>query len=69
MNLINDVIKMQVSLKVNCVNILTSIHGLLSSLLSLDTVRKDKFASQSLEEVDSEQVLQIFFLEFLFHDY
>ncbi|KAF5476799.1 hypothetical protein F2P56_003496 [Juglans regia] len=49
-NLINDMIKMQVSLKVDCVNILASIHGLLSSLLSLDTVRKDKFARLSLKE-------------------
>lgn len=68
-NFINDMIKMQVSLKVDCVNILASIHGLLSSLLSLDTVRKDKYARLSLEEVDSEQVYLIFLIKFVVRDY
>ncbi len=60
MNLFNDMIKMQVSLKLNCVNILASMHGLLASLLSLVTDRKDKYAGPSLGEKDSEQVFQIF---------
>ncbi|GMY24943.1 serine/threonine-protein kinase ATM isoform X1 [Fagus crenata] len=54
-DLFNDMIKMQVSLKLNCVNILASMHGLLASLLSLVTDRKDKYAGPSLGEKDSEQ--------------
>ncbi|KAE8124229.1 hypothetical protein FH972_019134 [Carpinus fangiana] len=56
-NLIDDMIKMQATLKLNCVNIFVAIHGLLASLLSLDAVRKDKYAGLSMEEVDSEQRL------------
>lgn len=63
-NLIDDMIKTQATLKLNCVNIFVVIHGLLASLLSLDAVRKDKYAGLSLEEVNSEQVFQIFLVEF-----
>lgn len=62
MNLFNDMIEMQVSLKLNCVNILAAMHGLLASLLSAVTVRKDKCAGPSLGEKDSKQVFQIFLL-------
>ncbi|KAM3703878.1 hypothetical protein ACJW31_04G131600 [Castanea mollissima] len=54
-NLFNDMIEMQVSLKLNCVNILAAMHGLLASLLS--AVRKDKCAGPSLGEDDSKQRL------------
>ncbi|KAL4634029.1 hypothetical protein ACB092_04G167700 [Castanea dentata] len=54
-NLFNDMIEMQVSLKLNCVNILAAMHGLLASLLS--AVRKDKCAGPSLGENDSKQRL------------
>jgi hypothetical protein len=63
-NLIDDMIKMQATLKLNCVNIFVAIHGLLASLLSLDAVRKDKYEGLSMEEVDSEQVFQMFLVEF-----
>ncbi|KAM4115238.1 hypothetical protein ACJW30_04G133500 [Castanea mollissima] len=56
-NLFNDMIEMQVSLKLNCVNILAAMHGLLASLLSVVTVRKDKCAGPSLGEKDSKQRL------------
>lgn len=61
MNLFNDMIKNQESLKLNCVNVLASIHGLLASLLSLNTVKMEKFV---LEEVYSEQVFPICHVEF-----
>ena len=62
MNIFSDMIEMQVSLKLNCVNILAAMHGLLASLLSVVTVRKDKYAGPSLGERDSKQVFQIFLL-------
>jgi hypothetical protein len=63
-NLIDDMIKMQATLKLSCVNIFAAIHGLLASQLSLDAVRKDNYAGLSLEEVDSEKLFQIFLVEF-----
>lgn len=50
-------IKMQVNLKLDCVHILIAIHGLLGSLLLLETAERDKkYAGQSLRERVPEEV-------------
>ncbi|KAK9995769.1 hypothetical protein SO802_020455 [Lithocarpus litseifolius] len=56
-NIFSDMIEMQVSLKLNCVNILAAMHGLLAALLSMVTVRKDKYAGPSFGGKDSKQRL------------
>ncbi|KAH7550461.1 hypothetical protein JRO89_XS13G0195400 [Xanthoceras sorbifolium] len=55
-NSMDDLIKVHVSLKLNCVDILTAIHGLLGTLLSLNTAGRDNHAGPSLRERESEQL-------------
>ncbi|KAJ0047583.1 hypothetical protein Pint_15443 [Pistacia integerrima] len=57
-NIMDNMIKMQVSLKLDCVHILIAIHGLLGSLLLLETAERDKkYAGQSFRERVPEQCL------------
>lgn len=44
----DNMIQMYVSLKLNCDKILSAIHGLLASLISLDKTGKDNYASPPL---------------------
>ncbi|XP_060670261.1 serine/threonine-protein kinase ATM [Ziziphus jujuba] len=50
-NVMNDMVKMQLDLKLDCVNILDAIYTLLRTLLSLDTYKKD------LRDIESQQCL------------
>lgn len=59
--LITKMVKIQVSLKLDCGKVLSAIHGLLGTLLSLDTIRKDKFFTNSVGEKGSEQVVSYLF--------
>ncbi|KAJ0106487.1 hypothetical protein Patl1_18038 [Pistacia atlantica] len=57
-NIMDNMIKMQVGLKLDCVHILIAIHGLLGSLLLLETAERDKkYAGQSFRERVPEQCL------------
>ncbi|XP_034214636.1 serine/threonine-protein kinase ATM isoform X5 [Prunus dulcis] len=56
-SLMNEMVKMKVSLKLDCVKILSAIHVLLGTLLSLDSIRKDKFVIVSLGQRGSKQNL------------
>ncbi|KAK1564596.1 hypothetical protein Q3G72_006661 [Acer saccharum] len=56
-NSMDGMIKVHVSLKLDCVDILTAIHGLLGTLLSLNTTGRDNHAGPSLRERESEQCL------------
>ena len=53
----DGMIKVHASLKLDCVDILTAIHGLLGTLLSLNTTGRDNHAGPSLRERESEQVI------------
>ncbi|XP_044477149.1 serine/threonine-protein kinase ATM isoform X3 [Mangifera indica] len=56
--IMDNMIKMQVSLKLDCAHILTAIHGLLGTLLLFETAERDKkYAVQSLRERVPEQCL------------
>lgn len=55
--LITKMVKIQVSLKLDCGKVLSAIHGLLGTLSSLDTIWKDKFFTNSVGEKGSEQNL------------
>ncbi|KAI9173943.1 hypothetical protein LWI28_009144 [Acer negundo] len=56
-NSMGGMIKVHASLKLDCVDILTAIHGLLGTLLSLNTTGRDNHAGPSLRERESEQCL------------
>ncbi|CAB4280796.1 unnamed protein product [Prunus armeniaca] len=56
-SLMNEMVKMKVSLKLDCVKILSAIRGLLGTLSSLDSIRKDKFVIVSLGQRGSKQNL------------
>ncbi|KAK9278964.1 hypothetical protein L1049_028546 [Liquidambar formosana] len=58
-NSMTNMIKMRVSLKVHCFDILAAIRGLLGTILSLDTVGKDKFIGPSLKEREFGQNLML----------
>ncbi|KAJ1384475.1 Armadillo-type fold, partial [Sesbania bispinosa] len=53
-NVMNDIIKEQVGLKLACSNVLTSSHALVTNLSSLDAVGKDN-CGLYLREVETEQ--------------
>lgn len=59
-SLMNEMVKMKVSLKLDCVKILSAIRCLLGTLSSLDSIRKDKFVIVSLGQRGSKQVLSNF---------
>lgn len=56
-NFMNDMVKVQLSLKLNCVNTLAAIHALLKTLLSMDTIKTD------LGVMESQQVFHVFLLD------
>lgn len=56
-----QMVKIQVSLKLDCGKVLSAIHGLLGTLSSLDTTWKDKFFTNSVGEKGPEQVVSYLF--------
>ncbi|GAV63786.1 PI3_PI4_kinase domain-containing protein/FAT domain-containing protein/FATC domain-containing protein, partial [Cephalotus follicularis] len=56
-NLMMRMIKTQASLKLDGANILSAVRGLLCTLLSLDTNRKETYAALTLRERESEECL------------
>lgn len=57
--LLTEMVKIKVSLKLDCGKLLSTIHVLLGTLSSLDTIRKDKGFTNSLGERGPEQVNSI----------
>lgn len=56
----NEMVKMQARLKLDSAMVLSAIRGLLGTLSSLDSIRKDKFVIVSLGQRGYEQVLPTF---------
>ncbi|KAM1451845.1 hypothetical protein ACFX2I_038908 [Malus domestica] len=56
-NLMNEMVKMQARLKLDSAMVLSAIRGLLGTLSSLDSIRKDKFVIVSLGQRGYEQSL------------
>lgn len=54
-------VKIQVSLKLDCGKVLSAIHGLLGTLSSLDTIWKDKIFTNSVGGKGPEQVVSYLF--------